>query len=141
MFFFIVVLGCWVMLYREINGRRNAAGQVAMPFLLLFIVFFWKKYYLAISDDFPIEIAMLISGLWLENMDDTFQTTVFTITADLEPGPTFFIIWLRKVLENLAYLLFLTDGVSSSSLAVSFSFSVWSSLSARSFWGRWADWR
>lgn len=56
---------------------------------------------------FPIEIAMIISGLWLENIDDTFQTLVFPTVED-GGTVTFFTLWLRKFLENAWYLLFFT---------------------------------
>lgn len=49
---------------------------------------------------------MLISGFWLENLDDVFQTLVFPSVAN--GFLSYFFLWFRKALENLAYLLFLT---------------------------------
>eukprot|EP00051_Salpingoeca_urceolata_P012961 m.161812 g.161812 ORF g.161812 m.161812 type:complete len:517 (-) comp17655_c1_seq1:51-1601(-) len=109
MFVYVILLSGWVMLYREIDARENVAGGVALPFMLLLVVFILKKVLLAVTDDFPIEIAMLISGLWLENLDDVFQVLVFPTAADLKPSATFAAIWLRKFAENIAYIAFLTD--------------------------------
>lgn len=43
---------------------------------------------------------MLISGLWLENLDDVFQTAVFPVVDD--PDVNYMAIGLRKIGENLA---------------------------------------
>lgn len=99
---YVVALAGWVIGFREMSS----GGQLSMPFVLLLLVFIWKKILLAKTDSMPILMAMLIAGLWLENLDDVFQTLVFT-TVD-KPGPTFFLLWLRKFAENAAYLLFLT---------------------------------
>jgi hypothetical protein len=80
-----------------------------MPIVLLIIVFAWKKIILSMTDNFPVEIAMVISGLWLENVDDIFQTLVFGLSTEVNFRASFFSLWGRKFFENLAYLLFLTD--------------------------------
>ncbi len=72
---YVIMLTFWVILYREV-GRK---GRAILPFLLLLIVFIFKKVLLSATDTFPITIAMLIAGLWLENLDDVFQTVVFPI--------------------------------------------------------------
>lgn len=102
---YVIILACWVIAYREL-GRQ---GRAILPFVLLVIVFFFKKILLSVTDSFPITIAMLIAGLWLENLDDVFQTIVFPVVPDSDVF-LFFLLWLRKTAENVAYILFLTRG-------------------------------
>ena len=102
-FLYILVMTFWVLAYVE----ANSAGQAVLPFLLFILVFGWKKWLLSLTDRLPIVMAMLIAGLWVENLDDMFQTMVFP-TAE-RPGPAFATIWLRKFVENAAYMIFLTD--------------------------------
>lgn len=101
--------GAQVLLFKKVNTREDEALEIFLPFLLLIIAFTFKKILLAITHTVPYEIAMILSGLWIENLDDTFQTLVFPVAADFDRPVVFFSLWLRKILENLAYLLFLTD--------------------------------
>lgn len=55
------------------------------------------------------------AGLWVENLGDVFVTLAFP-TAE-EPGPTFAIIFLVRVVENLSYLWFQLD--------IWFKFRIW----------------
>eukprot|EP00045_Choanoeca_perplexa_P009057 m.85678 g.85678 ORF g.85678 m.85678 type:complete len:607 (+) comp14730_c0_seq1:166-1986(+) len=102
-FVFILMLSVWVVSFRYGDDAYRAASTV----ILLFVVFFFKKYILAVTTSYPIEIAMILSGLWLESLDDVFQSVVFPSV----PRSTVFIYGIlfgRKFLENLAYLFFLT---------------------------------
>eukprot|EP00050_Salpingoeca_kvevrii_P012741 m.24546 g.24546 ORF g.24546 m.24546 type:complete len:624 (-) comp4287_c0_seq1:139-2010(-) len=100
---YIIVLTIWVVTYRNSSGF----GQALLAYLPLILVFIWKKILLSITDVFPLELAMLISGFWLENLDDIFQTLVFPSVAD--GALSFFFLYSRKILENVAYLVFLTE--------------------------------
>lgn len=102
-FMYIIVLSLWLLAYRE----GSSVTQGILPFVLLLLVFGWKKYLLAKTDHFPVVIAMLISGFWIENLDDMFQTMVFP-SVDSEVS-AYITLWVRKFGENLAYLLFLTE--------------------------------
>ena len=53
---------CRVMAYRKAREEENDIGEAFLPFCLLFVVFGFKKYILAITDHVPIEMAMLMSG-------------------------------------------------------------------------------
>ena len=55
------------------------------------------------------------AGLWVENLGDVFVTLAFP-TAEA-PGPTYAIIFLIRIVENLAYLWF--------QLNIWFKFRVW----------------
>ncbi len=77
---YVIINSCWVIAYREF-GRK---GRALLPFLLLIIVYIFKRMLLSASDGFPITIAILIAGLWVENLDDVFQTVVFPVVPDEE---------------------------------------------------------
>lgn len=83
--------------------------------MLAFITFIFKKVLLALTDNYPIEIAMVISGLWLENLLDIFITLAYPTATKL--GPTFAVIWFTRVVEDVAYLGF--------QLNIWFRFRVW----------------
>jgi hypothetical protein len=55
------------------------------------------------------------AGLWVENLGDVFVALAFP-TAE-RPGPTFAVIWLVRVAENLLYLWF--------QLNIWFKFRIW----------------
>lgn len=83
--------------------------------LLSFITFIFKKVLLSLTDKYPIEIAMVISGLWIENLVDIFITLAYPTATEL--GPTFAAIWLTRVAEDVSYLGF--------QLNLWFKFRVW----------------
>jgi hypothetical protein len=101
---YIAVLCVWTIGYRQATSQV----QFMMPFVLLFLVFGFKKWMLSLSDKYPLVIAMMLAGFALENLDDTFQTLVFPVVD--RPGIGFFTIGFRKFLENVAYLGFFTSG-------------------------------
>lgn len=103
LFLYILVLSFWLLAYRQ----SPAVAQALLPFVLLVLVFGWKKYLLAKTDTFPVVIAMLIAGFWIENLDDMFQTMIFPSVENEISG--YITLWIRKFGENLAYLLFLTN--------------------------------
>jgi len=61
---------------------------------------------LALTDDFPINTAMLISGFWVENIYDMFQTMAY---RNVKLPVNYVSIWFTNALSILANLVFLTD--------------------------------
>eukprot|EP00053_Salpingoeca_punica_P011530 m.102699 g.102699 ORF g.102699 m.102699 type:complete len:555 (+) comp15698_c0_seq1:130-1794(+) len=100
---YVACLAVWTIVYRQ----ATSYVQVIMPYVLLVLVFGFKKWMLGLSDKYPLVIGMLLAGLTLENLDDTFQTLVFPVVS--KPGVGFLSIGLRKFFENAAYLLFFTE--------------------------------
>ena len=90
--------------YRE--ARWIAAVQPLLNFGMAIVVFIFKKILLHITDPFPLEPAMLISALWIQNLSDIFQALAYPSIVN---PITYAYIWLIHLLANLAYLLFLTD--------------------------------
>eukprot|EP00127_Corallochytrium_limacisporum_P001334 Clim_evm24s51 gene=Clim_evmTU24s51 len=101
-FIFICMLGFYIIAFRE----AGSGFQRILVLALSFALFMFKKALLAIGDSLPIEMAMLIAGMWLENLDDVLQTMAYP-NVD-EPGGTFTLILAVKFLENVAYMFFLT---------------------------------
>eukprot|EP00039_Didymoeca_costata_P003831 m.69971 g.69971 ORF g.69971 m.69971 type:complete len:623 (+) comp12096_c0_seq1:201-2069(+) len=102
-FLYILLMSFWLLAYHE----SDSVGQAILPFVLLVPVFGWKKYLLAKTDQFPIVIAMLMAGFWVENLDDIFQTMVFPSVDS--PGTAYVALFARKLGENVSYLIFLTE--------------------------------
>jgi hypothetical protein len=80
---------------------------MVLPVCLVLVTFITRKVLLAITHPIPIETAMIISGLWVENMEDMFQ--VFAFPSVREPS-TFAMMWAVTAVSNLLNLLFLCDG-------------------------------
>eukprot|EP01025_Chloroclados_australasicus_P015145 TRINITY_DN1720_c0_g3_i1.p1 TRINITY_DN1720_c0_g3~~TRINITY_DN1720_c0_g3_i1.p1 ORF type:complete len:591 (+),score=57.26 TRINITY_DN1720_c0_g3_i1:168-1940(+) len=103
-----------LMLYIIMNDLVDSRYTGFFTFVLAIITFIGKKVLLAFTDKYPMEVAMVISGLWLENLEDLFVTLAYPI---IPSGISFLIIWLTKVGENVAYLGFQLD--------IWFKFRVW----------------
>jgi hypothetical protein len=101
--------------YMIANAFSDSVGQGFITVALAVIGFIFKKILLQMADPINLETAMLVAGLWVENLGDVFVTLAFP-TAH-KPGPTFAIIWLARVAENLAYLWF--------QLNIWFKFRIW----------------
>jgi hypothetical protein len=100
---YVPVLATWTIVYRNLN----TVGQAIMPIGLLVLVYMWKKAILTRSDHFPLVMAMLLSGFFIENLDDVFQTIVFPVVASPRIG--FVTIGVRKFLENSAYIFLFSE--------------------------------
>ncbi|CAD7701521.1 unnamed protein product [Ostreobium quekettii] len=107
----------WLLMLAYIiaNANTESAGQGVLTFVLAIVTFIFKKILLAMTDVYPIEVAMVLSGLWLENLVDLFIVLAYPTVTRL--GPTFAVILLVRVGEDLAYLGFQFD--------VWFKFRVW----------------
>eukprot|EP01090_Pellita_catalonica_P014192 TRINITY_DN3558_c0_g1_i2.p1 TRINITY_DN3558_c0_g1~~TRINITY_DN3558_c0_g1_i2.p1 ORF type:complete len:390 (-),score=38.36 TRINITY_DN3558_c0_g1_i2:27-1196(-) len=97
----VLILTMYIITFRE-------APSFVQPFLTLtlaIVTFVFRKVLLSLTDDFPIEVAMLIAGLWIENMDDMFQTLAYPSVQD---PVTYVYIWIVNFFVNISNLLFLT---------------------------------
>jgi len=86
---------------------------------------------LALTDPFPISTAMLISGFWVENIYDMFQTMAYRNVKD----PVNYVsIWFTNCLSLLANVVFLLD--------TWFEFRIWmKAYLPRMFKGQFKPWR
>lgn len=97
--FWIVLVG-----YIIANASSDSAAQGLLTAALTLLTFIFKKIFLSLTDDYPIEIAMVIAGLWLENIVDLFIALAYPTATSA--GWTYFVIWLTRVAENVVYLGF-----------------------------------
>eukprot|EP01135_Chromosphaera_perkinsii_P008378 Nk52_evm3s1315 gene=Nk52_evmTU3s1315 len=110
-FLYIVILSLYVIGFSEVGSIL----QVVLTISLELLVFIFKKILLAYTDALPLEMSMIFAGLWLENLNDMFQTLAYPSVHS--PGIVFVVLWVVKTGGNIAYLLFLTD--------IWFRFRVW----------------
>ncbi|CAD7700692.1 unnamed protein product [Ostreobium quekettii] len=111
--FVVFMLILWA--YIIANTNTDGSGQGFYTVALAIITFIFKKVFLAMTDPYPIEIAMVISGLWLENLVDVFITLAYPTARG--SVVTLVIIWLSRIAEDVAYLGFQLD--------IWFKFRVW----------------
>eukprot|EP00210_Caulerpa_lentillifera_P001378 g1326.t1 len=97
--FWIVLVG-----YIIANSSSDSSAQGFLTVALSIITFIFKKIFLGLTDHYPLEIAMVIAGLWLENIVDLFIALAYPTAS--QAGFTYFVIWLTRVAENIAYLGF-----------------------------------
>lgn len=72
-FIHFVLLVVYVIAYRFLPS-------VVQPFLtaaLTLLTFIFRKVLLSLTDVFPLEMAMLISSFWIENIADFFYTLAY----------------------------------------------------------------
>lgn len=100
----ICFLTLWIILLAYIlaNATSSGVGQGFLTVALTIITFIYKKIFLAFTDVYPIEVAMVISGLWLENLVDLFIFLAYPTAVQI--GATYVVIWISRVGENVAYL-------------------------------------
>lgn len=96
-----------------------------LPFGMTIGVFIIRKVMLALTDVFPLDTAMLISGFWVENIYDMvcfslsffpegyleliylqFQTMAY---RNVKTPVNYVSVWFTNALSLLANLVFLTD--------------------------------
>eukprot|EP00210_Caulerpa_lentillifera_P008594 g8198.t1 len=97
--FWIVLVG-----YIIANASSDSGAQGLLTLALTIITFIFKKIFLSLTDNYPIEAAMVIAGLWLENIVDLFIALAYPTATSV--GWTYLVIWLTRVAENIAYLGF-----------------------------------
>ena len=94
---FVCILGVWIVFYKSATSRQ----QAYLPFVLFIVVFIFKKTLLSLTDPYPFEIAMLISGFWIENLFNTFQ-----VCAELVLLACLFVCLLAFAVYSLSSLPF-----------------------------------
>jgi len=72
-FIHFVLLCVYVISYRYIPSEV----QPALTAVLTLMTFVFRKILLSLTDVFPLEMAMLISSFWIENMADLFYTFAY----------------------------------------------------------------
>ena len=61
-----------------IGYRYSPSGvQIGLTVTLQIVIFIYRKVLLALTKNFPIDIAMLISGFWIPNLADMFTTLAY----------------------------------------------------------------
>eukprot|EP01117_Protostelium_nocturnum_P000997 TRINITY_DN11318_c0_g1_i1.p1 TRINITY_DN11318_c0_g1~~TRINITY_DN11318_c0_g1_i1.p1 ORF type:complete len:557 (+),score=148.59 TRINITY_DN11318_c0_g1_i1:60-1673(+) len=83
----------------------SPATQKILPFAMAIIVFIVRKTMLGLMDPFPHEIAMFVSGFWVENMYDMFQSIAYPSVKD---PTTYIAVWVANFFSVIANLVFLT---------------------------------
>ncbi|KJE88446.1 hypothetical protein CAOG_00103 [Capsaspora owczarzaki ATCC 30864] len=101
----VLFIGCLTVLVLFINIGDYVAQRVLVVMIGI-VAFIFKKILLALTDPFPLESAMLISGLWVEHLPDVFITMAYPYVS--EPAGTYAVFFLVSFFKNVAYLLFLT---------------------------------
>eukprot|EP01106_Pelomyxa_sp_JSP_P008420 TRINITY_DN2371_c0_g1_i2.p1 TRINITY_DN2371_c0_g1~~TRINITY_DN2371_c0_g1_i2.p1 ORF type:complete len:465 (-),score=97.58 TRINITY_DN2371_c0_g1_i2:160-1554(-) len=110
LFSFALVLVGYVFTFRHVRASR----QFVLPFALSISVFVFRKAVLHLTDPFPLETAMLISGLWVESMADAFQVMALPSVKSMY---AFIVMWCANFLGIIANLVFFSHWW--------FSFRVW----------------
>lgn len=65
-YFYVIILVAYVVGYAEVPSEV----QPGLTLSLAIVTFIFRKILLSLTDKFPIEMAMLISGLWVANLND-----------------------------------------------------------------------
>jgi hypothetical protein len=99
---FALITG-YTLVFREVPSGAQKAMSAAFAFIMLFI----KKAGLTVTDPIQIELAMLISGFFLQNTFDTFFVCVYPNVED--PQSTFLIVFFASACVDFIYFGFLTD--------------------------------
>lgn len=100
-FVHLAALCVYVIFFREVPANI----QPVLSFGLSIFTFINRKTILSFSDPFPIELGMLISGFWVNNMTDMFQTLAY---PNVKNPMTFLYIWALQFCGDVANLIFLT---------------------------------
>jgi len=80
--------------------------QRIIPAFMFIVTFIVRKIILSLADPFPIEMAMLIAGFWVQNMYD--MLLVIAYPAVRVPS-TYIVIWFTNFGTNVANLVFVTN--------------------------------
>ena len=96
-------------MFRSSSGAREKSNwlQPLLNLILALSLFGFRRVVLSLTDLFPLEEAMLISGLWVQSMNDMFVALAYPYVVN--PLPTFGYIYLIQFVTNAANLLFVTD--------------------------------
>eukprot|EP01135_Chromosphaera_perkinsii_P000115 Nk52_evm11s32 gene=Nk52_evmTU11s32 len=105
LFGFIILLAVYVVVF-ALSG--NSFVQIILSvFVISLGGTIFQAILLALTEPFGIEVAMIISGFWQENLGDIFQTMAYP-SVDT-PSVTYAIMFLLKLVGNLYCLLLLSN--------------------------------
>lgn len=102
--FFIAVLTGYVIAFRE--SRRQETVQRVLVFAMSFATFIYRRVMLSRLDQFPLNLSLILSGFWVQNLNDIFQVMAFPQVG--EPS-TFGLIWLSNSFGNFALIGFVSN--------------------------------
>eukprot|EP01117_Protostelium_nocturnum_P001164 TRINITY_DN11480_c0_g1_i1.p1 TRINITY_DN11480_c0_g1~~TRINITY_DN11480_c0_g1_i1.p1 ORF type:complete len:595 (+),score=88.99 TRINITY_DN11480_c0_g1_i1:64-1848(+) len=100
----VVFAGILVIYIFAFEFSRGTVGQKFIPFVMAAIVFIARKALLSITDPFPHEIAMFVSGFWIENLYDMFQSMAYPSISEPTTYITVFIPNFLSLIANIAFL-------------------------------------
>lgn len=101
-FLFISALSVYAIAFREASSFLEAMLVIAIS-LCTFIV---RRLSLTLLDPFSLEISMLVSGFWIQNLNDILQTLAF---PQINNPLVFIAIWSANAFANLSMLFFISD--------------------------------
>lgn len=102
----MAVLLSFVILYIFAYRYSDSAGQTVLPLNLAVVTYLCKKAMLKVTEPFPLEQAMFVSGFVVENAEDMFSVMAFPSVIS---SRSLISVWAVPTLSNLALLFFLTD--------------------------------
>lgn len=100
--FFFCIFVAYTLVYRQIPGSY----QKALTAIWIFLLFFFKKGMLTITETLPYVTSMLLSGFSLQSMSDVFFVMVYPNIQS--PKSTFIVIFFIISGTDYLYLLFMT---------------------------------
>jgi hypothetical protein len=105
--FFLLVFYALMVIYIIAFRFASSNLQFILPVCSGLTTFIFRKVFLTATEPFPLEPAMVISGFWVENIEDMFSVMVYPQVKD---ASSFIVIWVVPTAVNIANLAFLTDG-------------------------------
>lgn len=100
--FHITALTLYMVVYRS----ASALAQGVLVFALNLFTFIFRRIMLSLLDAYPLELTMLLSGLWIQSLADMVQTFSFPQVSD---PSVFAAAWVAQSFGNVALLIFVSD--------------------------------
>lgn len=100
--FHITALTLYMIAYRS----ANSVVQGILVFALNLFTFIFRRIMLSLLDAYPLELTMLLSGLWIQSLADVVQAFSFPQVSNPK---VFAAVWVAQSFGNVALLLFVSD--------------------------------
>ncbi|GAB0489727.1 hypothetical protein MMPV_000952 [Pyropia vietnamensis] len=100
--FHITTLTLYMVVYRS----AKPAVQGLLVFALNLFTFIFRRVMLSLLDPYPLELTMLLSGLWIQSLADMVQTFSFPQVSN---PSVFGAVWVAQSFGNVALLIFVSD--------------------------------
>eukprot|EP00168_Porphyra_purpurea_P001100 TRINITY_DN1140_c0_g1_i3.p1 TRINITY_DN1140_c0_g1~~TRINITY_DN1140_c0_g1_i3.p1 ORF type:complete len:587 (-),score=195.25 TRINITY_DN1140_c0_g1_i3:142-1791(-) len=100
--FHISALTLYMIAYRS----ASAVVQGILVFALNLFTFIFRRIMLSLLDAYPLELTMLLSGLWIQSLADVVQAFSFPQVSNPK---VFAAVWVAQSFGNIALLLFVSD--------------------------------